>query len=51
MQETGGFSVFRMRVREASDDQKAEQNEGATAEKLAVGYVSGESRMISKFLA
>lgn len=40
MQETGGFSVFRMRFREASDDQKAEQNEGATGEKLTVGYVS-----------
>lgn len=38
MQETGGFSIFRMRVREAPDDQKAEQNERATGEKLAVGY-------------
>lgn len=29
MQGTGGFSVFRMGVREASDEQEAEQNEGA----------------------
>lgn len=39
MQGTGEFSVFRMGVREASDEQKAEQNEGAAGEELAVDCV------------
>lgn len=39
MQGSGGFSVFRMRVMKASDEQKAEHNEGATGEVLAEGYV------------
>ena len=34
MQGTAGFHVFQMRVREASDEQKAEQND-----EVAVGYV------------
>lgn len=39
MQGTGGFSVFRMGVREASGEQEAEQNEGAAGEELAVVHV------------
>ena len=40
-----------MAVREASDEQKAEQNDRATGEKLAVGYVREGSRVRRKFLA
>lgn len=40
MQGTGGFPVFQMRVREASDEQKAEQNDGGSGS----GYV-GERRI------
>ena len=39
MQGTAGFPVFQMRVRGASDEQKAEQND-----EVAVGYV-GERRI------
>lgn len=52
VQGTGGFSVFRMRVRKASDEQKAKHNEGATGEVLAEGMCEREeSRMIGKFLS
>ena len=48
MQGTGGFPVFQMRVREASDEQKAEQNDGGSGSGV---WESEDSRVRCRVLA
>ena len=52
MQGTGGFPVFQMRVREASDEQKAEQNDETLKSKLVEmdqGTIRREEKLIFGF--